>query len=108
LQRTNEGRAKTRAEGKPFGRRLNLTGHQRRETMKRLEAGETTREIALSYNVARTTIARLKPVEARLEPNAFPTGGWKTGRELSMIVARVGTKVPEGWNRTAAGHARRD
>jgi len=27
----------------------------------RLNAGETTREIALSFNVAHTTIARLKP-----------------------------------------------
>ncbi|MGY8682668.1 recombinase family protein [Bradyrhizobium sp. UFLA05-153] len=66
LQRTNEGRAKARAEGKPFGRRPKLTVHQRHEALKRLEAGETTREIALSYNVAHTTIARLKPAETRL------------------------------------------
>jgi len=43
-----------------------LAAHQRREALKWLEAGETTREIALSYNVAHTTIARLKPAEARL------------------------------------------
>jgi hypothetical protein len=33
--------------------------------LKRLEAAETTREIALTYNVAHTTIARLKPAETR-------------------------------------------
>jgi len=41
-----------------------LTTHQRHEALKRLDAGETTREIALSYNVAHTTIARLKPAAA--------------------------------------------
>ena len=61
LQRTNEGRAKAKAEGVQFGRKPKLTAHQRHEALKRLDAGETTREIALSYNVAHTTIARLKP-----------------------------------------------
>lgn len=59
LQRTNEGRAKAMAEGKVFGSKPKLTAHQRRDALKRLEAGETTREVALSYNVAHTTIARL-------------------------------------------------
>jgi hypothetical protein len=32
--------------------------------LKRVAAGEPLREIALSYNVAHTTIARLKPAAA--------------------------------------------
>jgi DNA invertase Pin-like site-specific DNA recombinase len=67
LQRTNEGRAKAKAEGKVFGCKPKRTSHHRREALRRLNAGETTREIALSYNVAHTTSARLnKPIEARL------------------------------------------
>jgi DNA invertase Pin-like site-specific DNA recombinase len=61
------GRGQARAEGKSFGRRPKLTAHRRREALKRLEAGEATREIALSHNVAHTTIARLKPSHAPAE-----------------------------------------
>ena len=60
LQRTNEGRARAMAEGKRFGRRPKLTKHQVREALKRVEAGEPMREIALSYNVDHSTISRLK------------------------------------------------
>jgi IS30 family transposase len=38
-----------------------LTGHQQKEAIKRREAGEPTREIALSYNVSHSTISRLLP-----------------------------------------------
>jgi DNA invertase Pin-like site-specific DNA recombinase len=48
------------AEGKWFGRRPKLTKHQAREVLKRVEAGEPMREIALSYNVDHSTISRLK------------------------------------------------
>jgi DNA invertase Pin-like site-specific DNA recombinase len=48
------------AEGKWFGRRPKLTKHQAREALKRVEAGEPLREIALSYNVDHSTISRLK------------------------------------------------
>jgi DNA invertase Pin-like site-specific DNA recombinase len=65
LQRTNEGRARALADGMQFGRKPKLTAHQRREALKRLDAGETTREIALSFNEAHTTIARLRPAAAR-------------------------------------------
>ena len=37
-----------------------LTKHQAREALKRVKAGETLREIALSYNVDHSTIHRLK------------------------------------------------
>jgi FixJ family two-component response regulator len=38
----------------------NLTRHQAREALKRVAAGETLREIALSYNVDHSTIHRLR------------------------------------------------
>jgi DNA invertase Pin-like site-specific DNA recombinase len=60
LQRTNEGRARALAEGTRFGRKPKLTKHQMREALKRVAAGETLREIALSYNVDHSTIHRLK------------------------------------------------
>ena len=58
MERTNEGRAKAKAEGKHFGRRPKLTAHQRREIVKRLAAGETTRDLAASYRVDQSTIVR--------------------------------------------------
>src|SRR5215471_13713353 len=48
------------AEGTRFGRKPKLTKHQAREALKRVVAGETLREIALSYNVDHSTIHRLK------------------------------------------------
>ena len=48
------------AEGVRFGRRPKLTKHQAREALKRVAAGETLREIALSFNVDHSTISRLK------------------------------------------------
>jgi DNA invertase Pin-like site-specific DNA recombinase len=60
LQRTNEGRVRAMAEGTRFGRKPKLTKHQAREALKRVAAGETLREIALSYNVDHSTISRLK------------------------------------------------
>jgi DNA invertase Pin-like site-specific DNA recombinase len=40
------------------GKRFELTKHQAREVLRRVEAGETTREIVLSYNVDHSTINR--------------------------------------------------
>ena len=60
LQRTNEGRMRALAEGVRFGRKPKLTKHQAREALKRVEAGEPLREIALSFNVDHSTIHRLK------------------------------------------------
>jgi DNA invertase Pin-like site-specific DNA recombinase len=60
LQPTNEGRMRAMAEGTRFGRTPKLTKHQAREASKRVAAGETLREIALSYNVDHSTISRLR------------------------------------------------
>ena len=59
LLRTHEGREKAKANGVPFGRKPKLTAHQQREIVKRLAAGETTRDLAASYRVDQSTIVRV-------------------------------------------------
>jgi DNA invertase Pin-like site-specific DNA recombinase len=59
LERTARGRADARERGIKFGRKPILTPHQQQEVRKRLEAGETQRSVARSYNVSQSTISRL-------------------------------------------------
>jgi len=59
--RTSEGRARARARGVRLGRSPKLTPHQKREALTRRQNGEPVREIARTYNVSHTTIARLQP-----------------------------------------------
>ena len=59
LERTNEGRAKAKAEGTVFGRKPKLTYHQRQEAIARRNAGEPIVSIARSYNVHHSMISRL-------------------------------------------------
>ncbi|MGY3615624.1 recombinase family protein [Bradyrhizobium sp. USDA 10063] len=59
LQRTSDGRARAKAEGKHLGRAPKLTPHQQREALARLAAGEPTRAVARTYNVDHSTISRL-------------------------------------------------
>ena len=66
MERTARGRADAKAKGVKFGRKPSLTPHQQQEARKRIEAGETQRSIARSYNVSQATIARL----------GRPTGDW--------------------------------
>jgi DNA invertase Pin-like site-specific DNA recombinase len=49
---TGVSRARAKANGKSLGRPFKLTDHQRREARKRLQAGDTVREIARSYNAS--------------------------------------------------------
>lgn len=58
-ERTARGRADAKAKGVKFGRKPKLTEHQQREARARIEAGETQRSIARSYNVSQATISRL-------------------------------------------------
>jgi DNA invertase Pin-like site-specific DNA recombinase len=51
--------ADAKAKGVKFGRKPTLTPHQQKEARKRLEAGETQRSVARSYNVSQSTISRL-------------------------------------------------
>src|SRR5215475_5100604 len=59
LERTARGRADAKANGVRFGRKPTLTPHQQKEARKRLDAGETQRSVARSYNVSQSTISRL-------------------------------------------------
>ena len=59
LSRTAEGRTRAQAAGVRFGRKPSLTQYQRAEALRRLAAGETLVEIAMSFNVSHMTIARL-------------------------------------------------
>jgi len=53
------GRADAKANGVRFGRKPILTPRQQKEPRKRLDAGETQRSVARSYNVGQSTISRL-------------------------------------------------
>jgi DNA invertase Pin-like site-specific DNA recombinase len=57
--RTSEGRARAVARGVKLGRKPILTPHQKKEAIKRLDAGEPTREVARIFNVSHSTISRL-------------------------------------------------
>ncbi len=57
--RTGEGRARAAAVGVNLGRKPKLTPHQKKEALRRVEAGERLRDIARSYNVHHATISRL-------------------------------------------------
>jgi DNA invertase Pin-like site-specific DNA recombinase len=57
--RTSEGRERAKARGVKLGRKPKLTDHQRREAIRRRDRGETTADIARSYNVHHSTISRL-------------------------------------------------
>jgi hypothetical protein len=43
-----------------------LTAHQRRETLRRLAAGETQADVARTYAVDPTTIGRLRPFDGAI------------------------------------------
>lgn len=58
--RTSEGRKRAQARGQHMGRPLKLSPAQRKEALARRATGETLSDIARSYNVAHTTIARLR------------------------------------------------
>ena len=62
--RTSEGRLRAKARGQSLGRPHKLTLHQRREALRRKEAGEPVREIARSYAVSASTICRLSAVNS--------------------------------------------
>jgi DNA invertase Pin-like site-specific DNA recombinase len=59
LERTARGRADAKARSIKFGRKPKLTAHQRRDARERIEAGETQRSVARSYNVSQATISRV-------------------------------------------------
>ena len=62
--RTSEGRERAKARGVHMGRPPKLTPHQKKEAIKRRDAGEPTREIARMFNVSHSTISRLAAMNA--------------------------------------------
>ena len=54
-----EGRERAKARGVHMGRPPKLTKHQKKEAIKRRDAGEPTREIARMFNVSHSTISRI-------------------------------------------------
>lgn len=60
--RTGEGRERAKARGVRLGRRPKLSPHQRREALEALAQGTASQaELARTYNVAQSTISRLRP-----------------------------------------------
>lgn len=57
--RTGEGRQRAKARGVVMGRKPKLTVHQKREAIRRRDAGDTLVDIARSFNVSHSTISRL-------------------------------------------------
>ena len=58
--RTSEGRVRAKARGVHMGRRSALNQDQQREALARIEAGDALTDIARTFGVSHTTIARLK------------------------------------------------
>ena len=59
IERTKEGRRLAIRNGVKMGPPFKLTPHQRELAVRRMAAGESTRQIARDFNVSHNTIARL-------------------------------------------------
>ncbi len=59
VKRANAGRVEARKRGAKFGRKPKLSEHQQAEALRRLDAGESCREIGRSFNVHHATVSRL-------------------------------------------------
>lgn len=60
IERTREGRRLAMRNGAKMGPPFKLTEHQRQLALKRMVAGESTRQIARDFAVSHNTIARLR------------------------------------------------
>lgn len=58
-RRTDDGRARAKAQGVRFGRKLKLSSFQQKEALRMLAAGELQSVIARMFNVDQSTISRL-------------------------------------------------
>ena len=59
-RRASEGRAEARRNGVRFGRKPMLNSHQRREVLRMIEEGRSTKAIARTFDVGVATIQRVK------------------------------------------------
>jgi DNA invertase Pin-like site-specific DNA recombinase len=60
VKRANDGRTAAKARGAKFGRKPKLDAHQQKEARKRLDAGESARQIAKTFRVHHATVSRLR------------------------------------------------
>ena len=60
VKRANDDRKAARAQGAKFGRKPKLNEHQRKEAVRRLASGESTRAVARTFAVHDATVARLR------------------------------------------------
>ena len=116
IERTARGRADAKAKGVKFGRKPILTPHQQQEARKRIEAGETQRSVARSYNVSQATISmnghRSLSLRRTSERNSLPIrwnskifsfDGFRSSREMKVNqTAGAPTKFRQGDIRAAA------
>jgi DNA invertase Pin-like site-specific DNA recombinase len=59
------GREEAKVRGVRFGRPLELSSHQRREAIERLDAGDAVMDVARSFGVDRATLYRMKAEASR-------------------------------------------
>jgi DNA invertase Pin-like site-specific DNA recombinase len=61
--RTGEGRERAKTAGVRFGRPFKMSAHQRREALRRMDAGESVVDLARTFSVDRATLYRLRAAE---------------------------------------------
>ena len=61
--RTGDGRERAKAKGVRFGRPPKMTAHQRREALRRMNAGESIVDLARTFGVDQATLYRLQAAE---------------------------------------------
>ncbi len=66
IERTKEGLAHARAQGRVGGRPSKLTKPQKKAILTSLESGMSQNEVAAAFNVSRSTIARIKAKNRRV------------------------------------------
>jgi DNA invertase Pin-like site-specific DNA recombinase len=65
--RTGEGRERAKTAGVRFGRPLKMTDHQRREALRRMDAGESVVDLARTFGVDRATLYRMQALASALK-----------------------------------------
>ncbi len=96
--RTGEGRKRAIERGVKMGRPPKLTSHQKKEARRRIDAGETTREIALSY----TRITQKSGYRFGFAPAATPTLGAYTRISTKPAYTTFTTARYRGWQDNGA------
>ncbi|WP_435953823.1 recombinase family protein [Dryocola sp. BD626] len=72
LERTHSGIARAKAAGKRLGRPSALSEDQKRNAMKRLNAGSSVSAVAREFNTTRQTILRIKAANTSSDNDTYP------------------------------------